>query len=106
MRRRGDELAERLRAVARPWEVAVFAWIPAVAIAYASWYEFHARAALQDFVIFRNAALDVLHGTSPLPAPELHAFAHFDKFVYPPATALFFAPLSLLPLGVSQALML
>ena len=104
--RKGDQLAERLRATARPWELAVFIWIPAIALAYACWYEFHARAALQDFVIFRNAALDVLHGRTPFPAADVHAFAHFDKFVYPPATALFFAPLAALPLAVGQALML
>jgi alpha-1,2-mannosyltransferase len=105
MARRGDELADRLRAVARPWELAAFIWVPAIAIAYSCWYEFRARRALEDFGIFRGAAKLVLHGRSPFPPVDAHAFAHFDKFVYPPSTALLFAPLSVIPLGPAQVLM-
>jgi hypothetical protein len=39
-------------------------------------------------------------------APTAHALAGFDKFVYPPATALFFSPLTVLPLEAARVLML
>jgi alpha-1,2-mannosyltransferase len=105
MTRRGDQLADRLRATAKPWELAAFAWVPAIAIAYSCWYELHAKRALEDFVIFRTASLRVLHGDSPFPPATLHGVAHFDKFVYPPSTALLFAPLAVLPVAVGQVAM-
>lgn len=105
MHRRGDQLADRLRAVAKPWELAAFAWVPAIAIAYSCWYELHAKHALEDFVIFRTAALHVVHGQSPFPPATLAGVAHFDKFVYPPATALLFAPFAALPVAFGQIAM-
>jgi hypothetical protein len=103
---RGDAIADRIRAFARPWEVAVFLWVPAIAIAYSYWYEFHSRRALQDFMIFRKAARLVLHGTSPFPAATIEAVRHFDQFVYPPAAAVLFTPLAELPVGLARVIML
>lgn len=101
-----ERLADRLRAFARPWEVACFIWIPAIAIAYACWWELRASSRLEDFGIFRKAAKAVLDGRSPYPVADPHALAHFDKFVYPPSTALLFTPLAELPLAVAEVIML
>src|SRR6266568_3764795 len=101
-----DRFADRLRAFAQPWELGCFIWVPAIALAYAFWYELRARSSLQDFVIFRTASKAVLHGRSPFPAADPLALSHFDKFVYPPSTALLFAPFDALPLKVGQVIML
>jgi hypothetical protein len=96
---------DRLRSFARPWELVSFVWIPAIALAFASWVEVHSRDPLQDFAIFRTAALDVVHGRSPYVHPSAAALAHFDKFVYPPIAALVFAPLAAVPDGAARVLM-
>lgn len=96
---------DRLRAFAQPWEVVSFLWVPALGIAYACWFEFSAREALQDFGIFRTAALQVVHGRSPYVDPNATALAHFDKFVYPPIAALLFAPFAALPGEAARVLM-
>jgi alpha-1,2-mannosyltransferase len=101
----GERVADRLRAFARPWELASFVWIPAIILGYTVWYELHTRRALEDFSIFRTAGKTVLHGGSPFVAADPHALANFDKFVYPPSTALLFAPFAALPLAVSQVSM-
>ena len=98
-------LGDRLRSFAKPWELVSFVWVPAIALAYASWAEVRARNPLQDFDIFRSAALEVVHGRSPYVAPSAEAFAHFDKFVYPPVAALLFAPFAALPPGMARVLM-
>ncbi|MFL5915891.1 MAG: glycosyltransferase family 87 protein [Gaiellaceae bacterium] len=103
--RRFYVFADRLRSFAQPWEVVCFLWVPALGIAYASWFEFTAREALADFGIFRTAAHAVVHGRSPYVRPTAHAVAHFDKFVYPPVAALVFAPFAALPSGVGRVLM-
>jgi alpha-1,2-mannosyltransferase len=92
---RVEALGDRLRSVAQPWEVVSFLWVPA----------FGARQALEDFGIFRTAALAVVHGRSPYVAPSAAALAHFDKFVYPPVAALLFAPFAALPSEVARVLM-
>jgi alpha-1,2-mannosyltransferase len=92
-----DAFGDRLRSVAQPWEVVCFLWVPALGIAYAAWYEFSAREALEDFGIFRKAAVAVVHGRSPYVHPTATALAHFNKFVYPPIAALVFAPFAALP---------
>jgi alpha-1,2-mannosyltransferase len=101
-----ERFPDKLRAFARPWELAVFLWVPAIGLGYAFWYELRANSRLQDFGIFRVAARAVLDGRSPYPAATPEGVAHFDKFVYPPATAFLFAPLAELPLAVAQVLML
>jgi hypothetical protein len=105
MRSVAERFANWLRASARPWELASFFWVPSIVLGYTVWYELHARRALEDFGIFRTAAKAVLHGASPYVAADPQALAHFDKFVYPPSTALLFAPFAVLPLAVSQVLM-
>jgi hypothetical protein len=96
---------DRLRTFAKPWELVAFVWIPAIGLAYASWAEVKARNALQDFAIFRTAALEVVHGHSPYVTPSAEAFSHFDKFVYPPVAALVFAPFAAFPAGAARVLM-
>jgi alpha-1,2-mannosyltransferase len=102
----GERLADRIRAFARPWEVASFIWVPGIVLGFSFWYEIRSELPLQDYGIFRAAASAVLHGRSPFVAPNAHALAGFDKFVYPPATALFFSPLTVLPLEAARLLML
>ena len=53
-----DAFGDRLRSFAQPVEFACFIWVPAIASAFAAWEELHGRLALQDFGIFRTAALD------------------------------------------------
>ena len=96
---------DRLRGFAQPWELAAFVWLPGIGIGYACWYELRAHDALQDFGIFRTAARSVVHGHSPYVVPNAAAFAHFDKFVYPPVAALFFAPFAALPPGPARVVM-
>jgi hypothetical protein len=100
-----DAFGDRLRSFAKPWELAAFIWVPGIGIGYACWYELRTRSALQDFAIFRTAAISVLHGRSPYIVPSPAAFAHFDKFVYPPVAALVFAPFAALPSGAARAAM-
>lgn len=100
-----DAFGDRLRAFARPWEFACFICVPAIGIAFACWEELHARLALEDFGIFRTAALEVLHGNSPYVAPHISAYLHFDRFVYPPVAALLFAPFAAVPSGPARVLM-
>lgn len=98
-------MGDRLRSFAKPWELVSFLWIPAIGLAFASWAEVKARNPLQDFGIFRKAALEVVHGHSPYVKPTAAAVAHFDKFVYPPVAALVFAPFAALPSGAARVLM-
>jgi alpha-1,2-mannosyltransferase len=101
-----DRFADRLRSFAQPWELGSFIWLPAIVLAYAFWQSLKARTPLDDFGIFRTAANVVLRGDSPYVAANPHALAHFDKFVYPPATALLFAPFTAIPLKLGSVLML
>ena len=100
-----ERFGDRVRAFARPWEIAAFVWLPLIILSYTVWYELHAHTVLEDFGIFRVAAHAVMHGRSPFVAADPHALAHFDKFVYPPSTALFFAPFAVLPIHVAQVAM-
>jgi alpha-1,2-mannosyltransferase len=102
---RPADLGDRMRAFAKPWELVSFIWLPGMVLAYACWYELRAHDTLQDFGIFRKAALAVLHGHSPYVAANAGALAHFDKFVYPPAAALVFAPFAALPPAAGRAVM-
>jgi alpha-1,2-mannosyltransferase len=100
-----EAFGDRLRGFAQPWELTAFVWVPAIGIGFACWEELHARIALQDFGIFRAAALEVVHGRSPYVTPSAAAFSHFDKFVYPPFAALLFTPFAAVPSGPSRVLM-
>lgn len=81
-----------------------FLWVPALVLGFAFWYELRARHTLQDFAIFRTAALAVVHGRSPYVAATPAALAHFDKFVYPPIAAFLFVPVAELPSEVGRVL--
>ena len=100
-----EAFGERLRGFARPWELASFIWLPGIGLGYACYWELRTHDALQDFSIFRTAASAVVHGRSPYVTPTAAAFAHFDKFVYPPVAALLFAPFTALPPGPAKVLM-
>lgn len=100
-----EAFGDRLRSFAQPWEIASFLWAPGIVLGFAAWYEIRSSSALQDFNIFRTAALAVVHGRSPYVDPTAAAFAHFDKFVYPPIAALVFAPFAALPAGPARVLM-
>jgi hypothetical protein len=100
-----EAFGDRLRSFAQPWEMAAFLWVPGIVLGFACWYEIRARDALQDFGIFRAAALDVVHGRTPYVTPTASAFAHFDKFVYPPIAAFIFAPFTALPPGAARVAM-
>ena len=100
-----ERFGDWLRGFARPWEVVVFLWIPGLALGYACWFMLRSHEALQDFAIFRKAAVQVVHGQSPYVAPTPAAVAHFDKFVYPPGAALLFAPFAAFPSEAARALM-
>jgi alpha-1,2-mannosyltransferase len=102
---RFDAFGDRVRVLARPWEFACFICVPAIGIAFACWEELHARIALEDFGIFRTAAIEVIHGHSPYVAPNPAAYVHFDRFVYPPFAALLFGPFAAVPSGPSRVLM-
>lgn len=100
-----DAFGDHVRAFVRPWEFACFICVPAIGIAFACWEELHSRIALEDFGIFRTAAIKVIHGHSPYVAPNPAAYLHFDRFVYPPVAALLFAPFAAVPSGPSRVLM-
>jgi hypothetical protein len=104
LRKRIDSFGDRVRALGQPWEIGAFLWVPVVCLSFTGWYEFRARYTLQDFGIFRAAAVAVLHGRSPYVAATPAALAHFDKFVYPPVAALVFAPIAVLPSEVGRVL--
>jgi alpha-1,2-mannosyltransferase len=104
--RLGDRLADRLRSFAQPWELGAFIWVPAIVVAYAFWQSLKAGTPLDDFGIFRAAAKVVMRGDSPYVAADPQALAHFDKFVYPPGTALLFSPFAAIPLRLGSVLML
>ena len=104
VRHRLGSVPGRVRSLGQPWEIAAFLWIPGIALGFACWYELRLRDTLQDFGIFRAAALAVVHGHSPYVAATPAALAHFDHYVYPPVAALVFAPVAELPSGVGRVL--
>jgi len=97
---------DKLRDFARPWEIAAFIWVPTLVLAWAFRFELSSNKKLEDFAIFQVAARAVLHGHSPYPAATPAGVSHFNKFVYPPATAFLFAPFGWLPLWLAQSIML
>lgn len=102
-----DTFGDRLRAVARPWELVAFIWVPGLGTAYACWYALRTHKTLQDFGVFRAAATAVIHGRSPYHAPSFAALSHLATlpFVYPPAAALPFVPFAPLPAAVAGGVM-
>jgi alpha-1,2-mannosyltransferase len=104
---RFDGLGDRLRSSAQPWEVVVFVWVPVLVIAYTCWYALQTHHTLQDFGVFRSAALAVIHGHSPYSATTAASLSRFDTlpFVYPPAAALLFSPFAAFPPGAAGVLM-
>lgn len=100
-----ERLAARVRALGRPWEIAVFLWVPLVFFAIVVGGDLH-YSSLGDWEIFRAAAHSTLHGRSPYAAIDPAALARNDEFVYPPITALLVAPFAVLPDEVGRVLVL
>jgi alpha-1,2-mannosyltransferase len=73
---------------------------------YLCWWTLQPGVRERDFQIFRAAAVAVVHGRSPYPPVIPEVLAHFDKFVYPPLSAILFIPLAQLSLPIGQAIML
>jgi hypothetical protein len=105
VRRILDSFGDRLRQLGQPWELAVFGGLPALTVGGLFWSELSRPNTLVDFTVFRAAAHAVLHGHSPYGASALTANGD-EGFVYPPFTAMLFAPFSVLPNPVARALML
>jgi alpha-1,2-mannosyltransferase len=103
--RRSKRLDDRLRALGSPLELALFGVLPLLTVVYTVYWVASAQVVERDFGIFRTAGDAVLHGRSPYPAVDPSVLAHFDKFVYPPISAVLFAPAAAIPLAVGQALM-
>jgi alpha-1,2-mannosyltransferase len=106
MRAAGDRLAARMRAMGRPWELAVFLWLPVLVFALVVAADVTFRSSLGDWEIFRHASRLALQGHSPFTVADPAAFAHNDKFVYPPVTALLIGPFAVLPDLVGRVLVL
>jgi hypothetical protein len=102
----GEHPAARLRALGQPWEIAAFLWLPLLFFGVIFAADLGFRGSLGDWEIFRTAARHVLHGHSPYSAADPAALAHYDKFVYPPITALLVAPLAVLPDAAGRVLVL
>ena len=86
------------------WQVSVFAVIPAVWIAWATALATSGDRewSVSDFLTFRAAASDLLHGRSPYPIhadPSLLSAGR--TFVYPPVAAYPFVPFTALPAHVA-----
>ncbi|HEY3577849.1 MAG TPA: glycosyltransferase family 87 protein [Gaiellaceae bacterium] len=92
-----DRLAARMRAMGRPWELAVFFWTPALVFAFVLAVDVRFRSSLGDWEIFRHASQLAVHGRSPFSVADPAALAHNDRFVYPPITALLITPFAALP---------
>jgi len=101
-----ERITDRLRGAAQPWELACFAWIPALLVGFTAWYELRNDASLGDMPIFRAASTAVIHGHSPYAAPNAHALGGFDTFVYPPAAAYLFAPFAVVPYTAAKVAIL
>jgi alpha-1,2-mannosyltransferase len=103
--RSSKRLDDRLRALGSPLELALFGVLPLLTVVYTAYWVASAQVVERDFGIFRTAGDAVLHRRSPYPSIDPSVLAHFDKFVYPPISAVLFAPVAALPLGIGQALM-
>jgi alpha-1,2-mannosyltransferase len=85
-----------------PWQVAVFAAIPAIWIGSATVLATGGRAwSVTDFLTFRAAASDLLQGRSPYPHVDPSVLAAGHSFVYPPIAAYPFIPFAALPAHVA-----
>jgi alpha-1,2-mannosyltransferase len=85
-----------LHRLGRPWEIAVFLQLPAIAFLWLVWLVY-GHGGGGDFAIFRRAGSAVLHGHSPYVHPTLALLAANDRFVYPTPFALPFIPFAVVP---------
>ena len=80
----------------RPLEFGVFAYAPAIFLAWLAWFV-SGHGGGGDFSIFRRAGKAVLDGHSPYVHPTATLLAANDRFVYPTPFALPFVPFALAP---------
>src|SRR6516162_6893427 len=97
MRAASERAAAWLRALGRPWEIAVFLWVPFLICPLVVGMDLGGRHSLGDWEIFRTAGRATLHGHSPYSAADPAALARFDRFAYPPITAVLISPIAALP---------
>jgi alpha-1,2-mannosyltransferase len=85
--------------------LALFVVVPVLLFCFVA--AFYARDELPwDFAVWRDAGQAVLDGVSPYPPADPRLLAQSDKFAYPAWTAVVFAPLAALPIGLSKTLFL
>src|SRR4029077_6160176 len=82
-----DAVSANPRNSRRPLAVGVFAWAPAIFLAWLAWFV-SGHGGGGDFSIFRRAGNAVLHGHSPYVHPTATLLAANDRFVYPTPFAL------------------
>jgi len=98
----GDLQAMSTRRHPAPWQVAVFAAIPAIWIGSATVLATGGRSwSVTDFLTFRAAASNLLQGRSPYPRVDPSVLAAGHSFVYPPIAAYPFIPFAALPTHVA-----
>jgi Glycosyltransferase family 87 len=98
----GDLQAMSTRRRPAPWQAAIFAAIPAIWIGSATIQATSGRGwSVTDFLTFRAAAWDLLHGRSPYPHVDPSVLAAGRGFVYPPIAAYPFIPFTALPAHVA-----
>jgi hypothetical protein len=106
MRAASERAGAWLRALGRPWEIAVFLWVPFLLCALVVGMDLGGRHSLGDWEIFRSAGQATLHGHSPYAAADPAAVVRFDRFVYPPITAVLVSPVAALPDEAGRVLVL
>ena len=99
MRLDGPDILGRI-ARRRSVQVGVFAEAPLLVLGFLLSLAVDGGS-FQDFKVFRQAALTVLHGRSPYGLPDPALLAHGNQFVYPPLDAYAVLPFALLsgPVG-------
>jgi alpha-1,2-mannosyltransferase len=89
----------------RPFDLAVFAWAPAIFFVWLAWFV-SGHGGAGDFAIFRHAGRAVLEGRSPYVRPTARLLAQNDHFVYPAPFAYPFIGFALLPERVGAVIYL
>lgn len=86
----------------KPAQVALFAEVPLLILAWWLFQEQRADAVAIDFTdAFLTAAHAVVHGHSPYPGLHSPSVAGGYAYVYPPLAAFVFAPFAVLPHAVA-----
>ncbi len=89
-------MSAALRRFRHPFELGVFAQVPAIVVLWLAWFVY-GHGGGGDFAVFRRAGREVLHGHSPYVHPTVKLLAANDRFVYPTPFALPFIPFAVAP---------